>query len=163
MSLPPPAAPGPRGRSALHVIPQMHRASSWVQPDRSRIIINPMYAYMSPLTWGELLAYDETTPTGVYPGKMWRCSPTRGPDRGEHFLCWFGVVEDNPAVCSNNSRRVRIIGTEEKVRQLMAEEVCRNRGHNWQAIQPPSAQPWDARIGLIDTPKFCTRCGVRSN
>lgn len=109
--MPLPAAPGIRGRSALHVIPEidLDRMHYWRQPPRERIVINDSYAYMSAMTWLSLAAYDETIPTAVYPGKMWRCSPSRGPDAGRHFLLWFGTVEGKPNLCSNNIRDVRIV------------------------------------------------------
>lgn len=98
----------PRGRSALDVVPVPERGG-WRAPNLRNVVIDDTYAYMTKATWLAFLAYDESTPTGVWPGKVWRCSPTRGPDKGRHFICWFGLSSKGLDYCSNNSRIVRIV------------------------------------------------------
>lgn len=98
------------------------QGSGWDQPSTDRIAITDKYATMSKETFGELLDYSRSQPTGCYPGKMWRTmdeSATlikdgehkgkyrKGPDYGKWFLAWFGEHED-PKFCTNNYREIII-------------------------------------------------------
>jgi hypothetical protein len=57
----------------------------WRQPDTSRILIDDTHALMEKSTFEALSEYSSSIPSGIYPGKMWRCH-----HRGTWFLRWFG-------------------------------------------------------------------------
>lgn len=85
----------------------------WDQPDQNSIILDDTHALMSQRAFEALHEYSASTPSGVYPGKMWkrhdgafdrRCKPQ---DR-RWLLCWYGIVPDNPNVCSNNFREILV-------------------------------------------------------
>jgi hypothetical protein len=74
----------------------------WDQPPRDAIALDDTHALMTERAFEQLPEYSRTTPSGVYPGKMWRhCTKD-----GDWYLCWFGIVDGNPKVCSNNARRI---------------------------------------------------------
>jgi hypothetical protein len=75
----------------------------WRQPDTSRILIDDTHALMEKSTFEALSEYSTTIPTGVYPGKMWRCHYL-----GTWFLRWFGEHED-PSLCSNHHREIIVV------------------------------------------------------
>ena len=86
----------------------------WEQPPAHSILLDDTHAVMTEQTFCQLAEYSGSTPSGVYPGKMWRrhdglfdrrCKPE---DR-RWLLCWFGEVPDNPKVCSNNFRVILVV------------------------------------------------------
>lgn len=72
----------------------------WEQPHRSRILIDDKHALMTEVDFNKLHDYSTSTPSGVYPGKMWRCY-----QRGKWWLRWFGLSDD-PKFCSNHAREI---------------------------------------------------------
>ena len=70
----------------------------WRQPDPSKITFYRDRAYMTQQTFGELLNYSTTVPTGVYPGKMWRTYGRRGWQ-----LCWWEDATSGMALTSERS------------------------------------------------------------
>jgi hypothetical protein len=94
-----------------YIPPMTHPyASSWSQPDQSRMAIDDTYAIMDRRTFLELEEYSATMPSGVYEGKMWRRhngSFDRSPDRKPPvwLLVWYGR-SDRPNVVSNNWRKI---------------------------------------------------------
>ena len=55
----------------------------WRQPKtlRDRVTVYETHATIPEADWFGLHRYETTTPSGVYPGKAWRCGG---------FLCWYG-------------------------------------------------------------------------
>lgn len=88
-----------------HTIPAMTNALGrhWRQPHRSAIEVDDTHALMDEATFKALSEYSTSMPSGVYPGKMWKCNQ-RGTDNW--WLCWYGVVEGRDDVCSNNNREI---------------------------------------------------------
>lgn len=73
----------------------------WRQPPRDAILVDDKHALMTRTTFDELPEYSASTPSGVYPGKMWRREY-----QGRWYLRWFGSVPDQPELCSNNQREI---------------------------------------------------------
>jgi hypothetical protein len=96
-----------------HVIPPITdpMGKYWNQPDRRRILVDDTHAIMSQRDFDALHEYSCSTPTGVYPGKMWKrnnnayTTPRQQP---EWWLVWFGFSDKGPQWCSNNFRRILI-------------------------------------------------------
>lgn len=78
----------------------------WSQPDPSTILVDDTHAVMTRQQFDELAEYSRSMPSGVYPGKMWKCI-TRDD---VPYLCWYGIVEGRPDLCSNNSRQILLAG-----------------------------------------------------
>ena len=59
------------------------RGKHWGQPAglRDRVRLLPTHAEITSGDWSGLLEYRNTTPSGVYAGKAWRCGD---------YLCWYG-------------------------------------------------------------------------
>jgi hypothetical protein len=76
----------------------------WIQPDRSRVLVDETHAVTDQQAFDMLPEYSSTTPSGVYPGKMWK----RQDNTGAWWLRWFGIVDGRPDVCSNNCRRLLV-------------------------------------------------------
>lgn len=72
---------------------------SWEQPNTSEILIDDTHAVMTEKSFNRLHNYETTYPSGVYPGKMWRCG---------NLLRWFDYHED-PNYCSNHQREIIIL------------------------------------------------------
>lgn len=80
----------------------------WDQPYASAMLfeaeddgLEPVRVRMRRATWEALCAYDTPIPSGVYEGKMWRCSPWDGSG---HYLRWYGTSRNgNPDQCSINT------------------------------------------------------------
>ena len=69
----------------------------WNQPAREAVLVDDTHAVMDTAAFDQLAEYSTTLPSGVYPGKMWRAE-----SHGRWVLRWYGVVDGNPDVCSNN-------------------------------------------------------------
>lgn len=97
-----------------HVIPPITEPMGrhWRQPDRRRITIDATHALLTQSDFELLGEYSCSTPTGVYPGKMWKRdnnayrTPRRDP---EWWLVWFGLSSKGDDWCSNNYRRILIV------------------------------------------------------
>lgn len=76
----------------------------WKQPNPAAILLDDTHALMSAADFNSLAEYSRSTPSGVYPGKMWKAILSDG----SRYLCWYGAVEGNPKVCSNNNRLILI-------------------------------------------------------
>lgn len=115
----------PHVRVAVHVVPAMTDplGRHWNQPRRDAILIGQDSAFMSHATFSELPEYSTSTPSGVYPGKMWKAElfkivtvkvdgriEKRRQHTGVWELRWFGIVPGNDKVCSNNFRRIALPG-----------------------------------------------------
>jgi len=83
----------------MNGIPAMTHALGkyWDQPPLERILVDGTHAVMDARTFDQLSEYSTTMPSGVYPGKMWKALSC-----GRWMLRWYGIVEGNPNVCSNN-------------------------------------------------------------
>lgn len=86
-----------------NTIPPMHHplGRHWPQPERDAIALDDVHALMTRPTFEALPEYSTTTPSGVYPGKMWRREY-----EGRWYLRWFGIVPGRTDVCSNNQREI---------------------------------------------------------
>lgn len=83
--------------------------SSWIQPDRSRMLVDDKHALMTKATFLSLKEYSSTMPSGVYEGKMWSRhdgSFDRSPDREPPvwLLCWYR--NSKPGYCSTEFRKI---------------------------------------------------------
>ena len=82
----------------------------WHQPAREEILIDDTHAAMRRGTLNRLADYSCTNPTGVYPGKMWRCRRDYYDEGKGWILKWFGIDPNEPdKFCSNNSRIILIV------------------------------------------------------
>jgi hypothetical protein len=86
----------------------------WRQPDPALILTDDTHALMSQTTFDKLSEYSCTTPSGCYPGKMWKrhdglYDPKCKPEDRCWYLAWYGVSEKGPDWCSNNYRQVIIM------------------------------------------------------
>lgn len=68
---------------------------------------------MSQADFFALAEYSCSTPSGVYPGKMWKHNnyayrPAPPGIKEQWFLRWFGVSEKGPEWCSNEHREILI-------------------------------------------------------
>jgi hypothetical protein len=89
-----------------HPIPPMtHELSRhWKQPPREAILVDETHALMELGTFEQLAEYTLTDPSGVYPGKMWRCDS----HKGWWALCWYGPL-DAADCCCVYSRKIAIL------------------------------------------------------
>ena len=78
-------------------------SSAWDQPGAHDLAVYDDIPIMDHSTLARLHNYSASIPTGVYEGKMWRCS-----DGEDWLLCWYGPAED-PDKCSINRRPIRLI------------------------------------------------------
>lgn len=75
----------------------------WKQPAAGEVLLDDTHAVMGQSAFNKLAEYSRSIPSGVYPGKMWRCVT----QDGEHLLRWFGDSPD-PAMCSKHQRKILI-------------------------------------------------------
>lgn len=86
----------------------------WDQPNRFDIEIDGTHAMMSQAVFEKLAEYSCSYPTGVYPGKMWKChvgahaQPPWPKEKLYWQLRWFGTHPD-PKFVSNHSRLILIV------------------------------------------------------
>lgn len=80
------------------------RGKHWEQPNRSEILIDELYAAMTLKAFNELNDYSMSTPTGVYPGKMWK---TKHKDKW--YLRWFCADDGDPRGLLTPTREIIII------------------------------------------------------
>ena len=94
------------GRSSMNtnVIPAITHplGSAWRAPNRADILVDDDHAIMEEKDFNELMEYSSSFPSGVYPGKMWKCKRN-----DEWFLRWYGDHPD-PNMCSNHQRKILI-------------------------------------------------------
>lgn len=74
----------------------------WKQPDPNGMAFDDQQVLMTQKDFDALLEYSSSKPSGVYPGKMWKCL-----SGGYWYLRWFGLSED-PTMCSNHYREILI-------------------------------------------------------
>ena len=93
--------------SAIGLIPPITEplGRHWKQPALDSILVDGTHAVMTRRSFEELHEYSRSIPSGVYPGKMWKSIM---PD-GTAMLRWFGIVEGNSDLCSNNQREILIV------------------------------------------------------
>ena len=101
---------------AANAIPLMTdpRGRHWRQPGRDEILVDGTHAVMDRRTFQQLAEYSTSTPTGVYPGKMWKAEGMEGHwpqmrPTGKWFLRWYGLVDGRPDLCSNNWREIILV------------------------------------------------------
>lgn len=75
----------------------------WDQPNVSEVLIDDTHALVSRSAFDKLNQYDTSIPSGVYPGKMWKCR-----QRGVMYLRWYGLADD-PNFCSNHHRILLVV------------------------------------------------------
>lgn len=106
----------PAGTTHLNgscVVPEIPKenGTSWVreQPNTTALVFQipdgtqqPNLVYMSENDRNRLKDYSHSMPTGVYPGKMWKCRWTNLDGSWDWHLMWYGIVPDKPNVCSIN-------------------------------------------------------------
>lgn len=91
------------------VVPSIPKEKStfWSQPAPSTFVFQipdgtqePNLVYMAEKDRAWLKDYSHSMPTGVYPGKMWKCQWTNLDGSIDWHLVWYGIVPDKPEVCS---------------------------------------------------------------
>lgn len=92
-------------KTAADVIPPITdpRGRYWDQPRREDISISSRFAKMSFATFNKLSRYHQTTPSGVYEGKMWA-----SVSGSSAFLIWYGCRDESDK-CSINMRKILFI------------------------------------------------------
>lgn len=76
----------------------------WDQPhDIRNVVMDDVYAILTPRQFNELAEYSATMPTGVYPGKCWK-----RVQKDSSFLVWYGECED-PKLCTINKRIILLV------------------------------------------------------
>jgi hypothetical protein len=97
----------------VNVIPAIDdpMGAHWRQPSSTAIAVDDTHALMTRETFNALCEYSTSTPTGVYPGKMWRrqlmrrgAHPLDLRPTGQWFICWYGPDVDGK--CPIETRRV---------------------------------------------------------
>lgn len=88
----------------MNVIPPLEEGRTWKAPSPADILLTDTHACMPESAFESLLEYSSSIPTGVYPGKMWKAHMD-----GKWYLRWFGIVPDQPEVCSNNQREIPVM------------------------------------------------------
>lgn len=79
----------------------------WDQPkDIRRAPMDATHVILRPGQVRELSEYSAPWPTGVYPGKCWRCIESK-PDR--HLLVWYGPETDT-GMCEIMFRELLSVG-----------------------------------------------------
>lgn len=87
----------------------------WRQPANIREApMDDEVVLLTPAQFDGLASYETTTPSGVYPGKCWKARKiVRRGDAlhfsNEWYLRWYGIVPDNPKMCSNNQRLIMVV------------------------------------------------------
>ena len=94
-----------------HVIPPITDplGRSWAEPSRGDIDVDDRFARMSKATLEKLADYSASMPSGVYPGKMWRCRVSYRDESQGWLLRWYGVSDEGPQFCSNHQRRIVLL------------------------------------------------------
>lgn len=155
-SIKPRGAAKPRVRRATAVVPEMTDplGMHWRAPKREKIFIGDDVAYMSKASFDALPEYSRSTPSGVYPGKMWKAEIyERGPDgyptpTGRWLLRWFGNVEGKPHLCSNHSREIEIVVPKAKARATgMSPNIAAPYGQPRMSDREWAAMPANLREG----------------
>jgi hypothetical protein len=100
------------GTSVIPAIPETF-CTSWKQPPLSLYGISATHALMTLATFRELKEYSASSPSGTYPGKMWRrhngAWDKQFLDQGgtaEWLLCWYAVSHSNPKWCMTETRKI---------------------------------------------------------
>jgi len=76
----------------------------WEQPDTKDIVLDDKYALMANDTLEKLKNYSRSQPSGVYAGKMWRCTD----DGVTWYLKWWTDIEGT-TMCKNHTREIVIL------------------------------------------------------
>ncbi|KAA6347852.1 hypothetical protein EZS27_004717 [termite gut metagenome] len=84
-----------------HMTDPLSRA--WEQPLTEDILLDDKHALMHQEDFDTLHEYSLTLPSGVYEGKMWKCSYE---DRW--LLCWYDK-DDDPSKCSIKRREIILL------------------------------------------------------
>lgn len=98
-----------RADSIAHLIPPITDplGRSWDQPSRFLIEVDETHALMSQAVLDRLKDYSCSMPSGVYPGKMWKCRVNYYDESKGWLLRWYGLHPD-PAYVSNHQRRILV-------------------------------------------------------
>jgi hypothetical protein len=76
----------------------------WRQPDSRQVLIDDNCAMMTEQLFKNLAEYSTSTPSGVYPGKMWKSR------RGNiWYLRWFAADDGDPRGLPTPTREIVIV------------------------------------------------------
>lgn len=78
----------------------------WKQPDRTRLFFSDTEVLIAKADFDLLADYSASIPSGVYPGKMWKCRYDYHDESKGWAICWFGPEEDQK--CKVHHRRIVI-------------------------------------------------------
>lgn len=87
----------------IATIPEMTdpMGKHWVQPEDIRDAeMDDSHVLLSSAQFGELMEYTHSLPSGVYPGKCWKCDC-----RQAYYLMWYGP-ENAENMCAVLSREI---------------------------------------------------------
>ena len=100
-----------------HIIPPLDSPYSWTQPDRKNILVGDDTAIMTQFDFKLLSEYSNSTPSGKYPGKMWRLHASDRQD----YLCWYALVPGRDDRIAVHTRKI-VIGDWQALFGAKAEE-----------------------------------------
>lgn len=74
----------------------------WDQPNREDILVDETHAVMSEISFGLLLNYSYSVPTGSYVGKMWKAQA----EDGTWYLRWYAEDTEDPLYIATHTREI---------------------------------------------------------
>jgi hypothetical protein len=77
---------------------------AWEQPAVDQILVDDDVAMMTEDAFQKLLEYSHSTPTGVYPGKMWKARRS-----GVWYLRWYSADDGHPDGLPTPYRQIIVI------------------------------------------------------
>jgi hypothetical protein len=109
----PPASNAPKEKPVEREVPPLYSippmvhplSKGWTQPSVESIRFDGDCARMTMETFGQLMDYTGSTPTGVYAGKMWKSQPNPG---GAWYLVWFSDVPGSENTCRTTAVRIHL-------------------------------------------------------
>jgi hypothetical protein len=116
----------------------------WKQPRglHSRVELYFSHAYISEKDWNALPRYESSTPSGVYPGKVWR--------RGK-YLCWYGPEQQGTggalAFCRIGRLRALVYGP--------------GTNASYAPLRRPRYSKVSRFLPCYNNGTMCTHCGSR--
>jgi hypothetical protein len=92
--------------TTIYEIPPMTDPLSWYweQPPRNDVLLDDSHALMTQKTFDKLHEYSTATPSGVYPGKMWKA---RGGKNW--YLRWYDAPDGHPDGLPTRTREIILV------------------------------------------------------
>lgn len=80
------------------------KGKHWEQPPLDQILVDDDCAVVTERAFKALLEYSTSTPTGVYPGKMWKARQGM-----VWYLRWYGLDDGHPAGLPTYTKQIYIV------------------------------------------------------